>query len=236
MRAARGASRRPRAGRRGRWARTTADSSRSRPSTRAVDVALLDFARIQGEHELDADVFTGPYRVRGTMLVPDDDPAVLARPWQVGGARPRGGVPRPRRDARHVAPTFSALLFMTRCRGDRPGPALSIRTAVHIAALGCTLGRHLHPQPSRGEPMPQAHHRPRPWRVGRRVELERRRDRAPEPGLHRSRPAEPAARGRRSTRRTSPRSSPSAPAGRSCSSATPTAASSSPTPRPAPTT
>jgi hypothetical protein len=31
-----------------------------------------------GKHELRADVFTGSYRVRGTILAPDDDPAVLA--------------------------------------------------------------------------------------------------------------------------------------------------------------
>ena len=31
-----------------------------------------------GKHELPADVFTGPYRVRGTILAPVDEPASLA--------------------------------------------------------------------------------------------------------------------------------------------------------------
>jgi hypothetical protein len=31
-----------------------------------------------GKHELPADIYTGPYRVRGTLLAPDDDPKMLA--------------------------------------------------------------------------------------------------------------------------------------------------------------
>ena len=31
-----------------------------------------------GKHELQADIYTGPYRVRGTLLATDDDPEVLA--------------------------------------------------------------------------------------------------------------------------------------------------------------
>jgi len=39
--------------------------------------ALMEYADV-GKHELPADVFTGPYRVRGTILAPVDDATSLA--------------------------------------------------------------------------------------------------------------------------------------------------------------
>jgi hypothetical protein len=38
---------------------------------------LLDYGNA-GKHELAADIYTGPYRVRGTLLAPDGDPEMLA--------------------------------------------------------------------------------------------------------------------------------------------------------------
>ena len=112
---------------------------------------------------------------------------------------------------------------------------LSLSLVKHSATIAAMVGTRaphgLHRLPGR-ETHAEAHDRPRPRSMGRRVELERRRHRTAEPGLHRPRPAEPAARGGDRRCRTSPRSWPSAPAVPSSWSATPTAASSSPTPRP----
>ena len=57
------------------------------------------------------------------------------------------------------------------------------RNASRSGDRGCKNARHA-----------EAHHRPGPRSLGRRVQLERRRVRAAEPGLHRAGPAEPAAR------------------------------------------
>lgn len=46
------------------------------PVDEAGHDALLRFV-VTGKHQLQADVYTGPYRVRGTILAPDDDPKVL---------------------------------------------------------------------------------------------------------------------------------------------------------------
>jgi hypothetical protein len=39
--------------------------------------AVLEYA-VTGKQELPADIYTGPYRVRGTLLASDDDPKVIA--------------------------------------------------------------------------------------------------------------------------------------------------------------
>ena len=82
--------------------------------------ALLDFADT-GEHELDADVFTGPYRVRGTMLVPDDDPAVLANLGRLMVRDPEVECLGPGATLGTWRPP-SALLFMTQLQGIVPAP------------------------------------------------------------------------------------------------------------------
>src|SRR4051794_26572696 len=48
----------------------------------AAQQKVLEWGNV-GKHELAADIYTGPYRVRGTLLGTADDPKVLANPLPV---------------------------------------------------------------------------------------------------------------------------------------------------------
>ena len=69
-----------------------------------------------GKHELRADVFTGPYRVRGTILAPNDDPAVLANLGRLMVREPEIECLAPGATLGTWRPP-SALLFMSRLQG-----------------------------------------------------------------------------------------------------------------------
>jgi hypothetical protein len=69
-----------------------------------------------GKHELRADVFTGPYRVRGTILAPDDDPAVLGNLGRLMVRDPEIECLAPGATLGTWRPP-SALLFMSRLQG-----------------------------------------------------------------------------------------------------------------------
>ena len=69
-----------------------------------------------GSHELRADVFTGPYRVRGTILAPDDDPAVLANLGRLMVRDPEIECLAPGSTLGAWRPP-SALLFMSQFQG-----------------------------------------------------------------------------------------------------------------------
>ena len=75
MRAASGSTERHRAARRGRS--EYGGLNAVAPVDDAGHEALLGYADT-GKQEVQADVFTGPYRVRGTILAPFDEPANLA--------------------------------------------------------------------------------------------------------------------------------------------------------------
>ena len=105
----------------------------------------------------------------GTLRGPERVPADVGRE-HLGGGRDIAAVPR----VVEAADQSERLL--------RGGGAHG-RNASRSGDRGCKNARHA-----------EAHHRPGPRSLGRRVQLERRRVRAAEPGLHRARPAEPAAR------------------------------------------
>jgi hypothetical protein len=85
------------------------------PVDAAGHEALEDYADT-GKHELDVDIYTGPYRVRGTLLAPDDDPAVIANLGRLM-------VREPEIECLAAGATLgtwrppSALLFMTQFQG-----------------------------------------------------------------------------------------------------------------------
>jgi hypothetical protein len=65
-----------------------------------------------GKHELRADVFTGAYRVRGTVLAPDDDPKLIANLGRLMVRDPEVECLAPGATLGTWRPP-SALLFMT---------------------------------------------------------------------------------------------------------------------------
>jgi hypothetical protein len=67
-----------------------------------------------GRHELRADVFTGPYRVRGTIASPDDDPRVVANLGRIVMRDAEIACLAPGGDAWAVP---SVLLFMRQVQG-----------------------------------------------------------------------------------------------------------------------
>ncbi len=69
-----------------------------------------------GKHEVRADVFTGPYRVRGTILAPDDDPTVLANLGRLMVREPEVECLAPGATLGTWRPP-SALLFMSQLQG-----------------------------------------------------------------------------------------------------------------------
>jgi hypothetical protein len=69
-----------------------------------------------GKHEVQADVFTGPYRVRGTILAPDDDPSVLANLGRLMVREPEVECLAPGATLGTWRPP-SALLFMSQLQG-----------------------------------------------------------------------------------------------------------------------
>jgi hypothetical protein len=69
-----------------------------------------------GRHEVRADVFTGPYRVRGTILAPDDDPKVLANLGRLMVREPEVECLAPGATLGTWRPP-SALLFMSQLQG-----------------------------------------------------------------------------------------------------------------------
>ena len=77
--------------------------------------ALVEFADT-GRHELRADVFTGPYRVRGTLLAPDDDPTVIANLGRLMVRDPEIDCLAPGATLGTWRPP-SALLFMSQLQG-----------------------------------------------------------------------------------------------------------------------
>jgi hypothetical protein len=85
------------------------------PVDAAGSEALVRYADA-GDHELRADVFTGPYRVRGTILAPDDDPAVLANLGRLMVRDPEIECLAPGATLGTWRPP-SALLFMSQLQG-----------------------------------------------------------------------------------------------------------------------
>jgi hypothetical protein len=77
--------------------------------------ALVGYADA-GKYELRADVFTGPYRVRGTILAPDDDPKVLGNLGRLMVRDPEVECLAPGATLGTWRPP-SALLFMSRLQG-----------------------------------------------------------------------------------------------------------------------
>ena len=69
-----------------------------------------------GKYELHADVYTGPYRIRGAVLAPDDDPAVLANLGRLMVRDPEVECLAPGATLGTWRPP-SALLFMTEFQG-----------------------------------------------------------------------------------------------------------------------
>ena len=67
-----------------------------------------------GRHALRADVFTGPYRVRGTILSPDDDPRVVGNLGRIVMRDAEIACLAPGGDAWAVP---SVLLFMRQVQG-----------------------------------------------------------------------------------------------------------------------
>jgi len=82
----------------------------------AAGHAALERYADTGSHELRADVFTGPYRVRGTILAPDDDPAVLANLGRLMVRDPEIECLAPGATLGTWRPP-SALLFMSQFQG-----------------------------------------------------------------------------------------------------------------------
>ena len=85
------------------------------PVDAAGQEALERFATT-GKHEVRADVFTGPYRVRGTILAPDDDPKVLANLGRLFVRDPEVDCLAPGATLGTWRPP-SALLFMSQLQG-----------------------------------------------------------------------------------------------------------------------
>jgi hypothetical protein len=85
------------------------------PTDEAGHEALAEYADT-GKHELRADVFTGSYRVRGTLLAPDDDPKVLGNLGRLMVREPEIECLAPGATLGTWRPP-SALLFMSQLQG-----------------------------------------------------------------------------------------------------------------------
>lgn len=84
-----------------------------------VDAAgheALERYAVTGKHEVRADVFTGAYRVRGTILSPDDDPKVIANLGRLMVRDPEVQCLAPGATLGTWRPP-SALLFMSQLQG-----------------------------------------------------------------------------------------------------------------------